>query len=144
MSLLNNAQRRLASHKMYEPKEAHTLIQMLKSEGSRELALNIVNTSKKRFFENERRTLHKELNLLKSTLGQPAWRWGYQSSQLQMWGTRNPGAGYSQIYDDSERELLEEIQKAQWKHSKKSYTVQEWEKTHWKKEYRRSAKNHYS
>lgn len=140
MSLINSTQRRLASNKMHDPKEARVLLQMLQSEGSRELALNIVNTSKKRFFEDDRRALHRELHLIKTSLGNAYYRWGYQSSQVQMWGT----TGFQNIYSDEDKAILTEIEKAQWKHSKKSYTMQEWEKTHWKKEYRRSAKNHYS
>lgn len=147
MSLL-----RLAGYKLYTSQEARTLRTMLGGEGTRDLAMNILLTSKKRFEEDDRRALHRELHLVKESL-QPIW--GYQTQQY-MYASNgafvpvsNGGQYQRQMYHrsaqtDEDKALLEEIRKVEWRHSKKTYRTEDWQKNNRKKEYRRSAKNHYS
>jgi hypothetical protein len=132
-------QKRLASSKVYMTKEAHTILNMLKSEGSRELALAILNTSKRRFAEDDRRALYRELHFLKESLKVNRWTWGYLNANNNwLYPTTNPQ------YTEEDQAILDQVRITEWRHSKRSYNTEEWEKNNRKKEYRRSAKNHYS
>ncbi len=128
---------RLAGHKLYTSQEARTIRTMLGSKGSQELAVNIILTAKKRFMEDDRRALYRELNLIKKQMLADAPMWGYIQGS-------NRSFPYHVHYTDEQKELLEEVRKVEWMHSKKSYGAQEWQAKNRKKEYRRSAKNHYS
>ena len=129
-------------YRVYTPLEADTIRRMLRIEGSRELGLGIIINSGKRFREDDRRALYRELHLLKNQLGTAYYRWGYMSSQVQMWSPKT--GAIETLYSDEDNAILESIKKAEWQHSKRSYSTEEWQKNNRKKEYRRSAKNHYS
>ncbi len=125
-------------HRIYTPQEAYTVRRMLQAEGSRELALGIIKNSQKRFREDDRRALHKELDLLRKevlTFSIPA-----QFGGIMTW-MYNPGLDRADPEKDA---FLKDIRTIEWQHSKKSYSTEEWQKNNRKKEYRRSAKNHYS
>lgn len=129
---------RLAGQKLYTSQEARTLLTMLTGETTRDLAINLLLTSKKRLPEEYRRALHRELNLIKTSLR--SYTYQYANGQTITWG-------YNPMFDkaDPERDAaLRELLSIEWRHSKKTYTTEEWQKNNRKMEYRRSAKNHYS
>lgn len=103
-----------------------------------ELALGIIKGSKRRFFEDDRNKIIRELHHAKR---------GVVLYEMAMVGGSTVSWNYNPAFDapDPHRDtLLLLIRSIELAHSKGAYSHQRWQHNGRKKEYKRSAKNHYS
>lgn len=126
----------------YSPKEAHMIFKMLQDPGMRDIALNtLLNNPTKRFAEDDRRELFRELRLIKVSIHNAHTTVIYTMSASGTY-TMQTGTSHWIAQTAEETQVLDDVKRVEWVHGKRAY------REHWqekrKKNFRRSAKNHHS
>lgn len=126
--------------KHFTCQEAHRIIGMLRSSDETiwDLALSIILNSNMRFFEPDRRQLMKQLHYLGPEEDKYAFRTYLIAGQKI---TYSAGIFDSTPRNPEREEVIDKIKK---RHSKVSYRYEGFRVENGRKQYKRSAKNHYS